>query len=86
MTAKQKARHALTGRGVTLAMLMEDKLIEAGDNVMAIEYLVRCYNDLIQYDHSRLYQFETIHVETRITFTIMSGYFVHFVSGTEVYR
>ena len=31
---------AITGRGITLSMLMQDGLIEPGENCMSIEYLV----------------------------------------------
>lgn len=36
----QKARHAVTGRGVTLAMLMADGVIHPGQDAMSIDYLV----------------------------------------------
>lgn len=35
-----KARHALTGRGVTLSMLMADGIIQPGPSSMSIDYLV----------------------------------------------
>ena len=35
-----KARQALTGRGVTLAMLMADGFIQPGPSTMSIDYLV----------------------------------------------
>lgn len=35
----QKARHAVTGRGVTLAMLMADGVIHPGQDAMSIDYL-----------------------------------------------
>ena len=38
---KTKAMHAITGRGVTLSMLMQDGFIQPGSNCMSIEYLVR---------------------------------------------
>lgn len=38
---EQRARHVITGRGVTLAMLMADGFIQPGDNTMSIDYLVR---------------------------------------------
>ena len=37
----EKKRHCITGRGVTLAMLMVDGIVEPGDGVMSIDYLVR---------------------------------------------
>ncbi len=40
LTAKQKAHHAITGRGVTLAMLMADEIVQPGDRTMSIDYLV----------------------------------------------
>lgn len=36
----QKAKQALTGRGVTLSDLMNDGLIHAGQNVLSIDYRV----------------------------------------------
>lgn len=36
----QKAKQALTGRGVTLSALMEDGIIQAGVNVLTIDYRV----------------------------------------------
>lgn len=41
LTAQQRAKHAITGRGVTLAMLMDDCIIQPGENVLSIDYLVR---------------------------------------------
>lgn len=41
LETQHKTKHAITGRGVTLAMLMADGLIEPGEDVMSIEYLVR---------------------------------------------
>ena len=35
-----KARQAITGRGVTLAMLMADGIIQPGPSTMSIDYLV----------------------------------------------
>lgn len=39
LPAKRKVRHAISGRGITLAMLMNEGIIESGDGVMSIEYL-----------------------------------------------
>lgn len=39
MTPEKRARHAITGRGVTLQMLMADGIIEPGDGVLSLEYL-----------------------------------------------
>ena len=41
VTPEKRARHAITGRGVTLQMLMADGIIEPGDGVLSLEYLVR---------------------------------------------
>ncbi|KAL4219377.1 hypothetical protein ACF0H5_021957 [Mactra antiquata] len=38
-TPEKRARHAITGRGVTLQMLMADGIIKAGDGVLSLEYL-----------------------------------------------
>ena len=40
MTPEKRARHAITGRGVTLQMLMADGIIEPGEGVLSLEYLV----------------------------------------------
>ena len=45
LPAMRKVRHAISGRGITLAMLMNEGIIEPGDSVMSIEYLV-CYSFL----------------------------------------
>ena len=39
-TPEKRARHAITGRGVTLQMLMADGIIKPGDGVLSLEYLV----------------------------------------------
>ncbi|KAK2186861.1 hypothetical protein NP493_186g02012 [Ridgeia piscesae] len=39
LPAMRKVRHAVSGRGITLAMLMNEGIIEPGDGVMSIEYL-----------------------------------------------
>ena len=39
-TELQKAKQALTGRGVTLSDLMEDGIIQAGENILSIDYRV----------------------------------------------
>ena len=44
LTPQQRARHAITGRGVTLSMLMADGMIEPGEDNMSIEYLVCAYS------------------------------------------
>ena len=36
----KKARHAFTGRGVTLKMLMLDGVIHAGESLLSLDYLV----------------------------------------------
>ena len=36
----QKAKQALTGRGVTLLDLMDDGIIQAGENILSIDYRV----------------------------------------------
>ncbi|XP_045180077.2 MPN domain-containing protein-like isoform X2 [Mercenaria mercenaria] len=38
-TPEKRARHAITGRGVTLQMLMADGIIKPGDGVLSLEYL-----------------------------------------------
>ena len=35
-----KARQAITGRSVTLSTLLQDKIIEPGEGVLSIDYLV----------------------------------------------
>lgn len=37
---RRKRSQFLTGRGVTLRMLMEDGIVEAGEGVLSIDYLV----------------------------------------------
>lgn len=39
-TPEKRARHAITGRGVTLQMLMADGIIKPGEGVLSLEYLV----------------------------------------------
>lgn len=46
LPAQRKVRHAISGRGITLAMLMNENIIEPGSAVMSIEYLV-CYCRLL---------------------------------------
>ena len=41
ITPEKRARHAITGRGVTLQMLMADGVIEPGEGLLTLEYLVR---------------------------------------------
>ena len=36
----KKARSVLTGRGVTLAMLLHDKILDVGEKCLSIDYLV----------------------------------------------
>ena len=43
-TPEKRARHAITGRGVTLQMLMADDMIQAGEAVLSLEYLVNIMN------------------------------------------
>ena len=51
LTPQQRARHAITGRGVTLSMLMADGVIEPGEDNMSIEYLVRAQLvNIVQYN------------------------------------
>ncbi|WAR10202.1 MPND-like protein [Mya arenaria] len=38
-TPEKRARHAITGRGVTIQMLMADGMIQAGEGVLSLEYL-----------------------------------------------
>ena len=33
----------LTGRGVTMQMLIEENILDPGEKVLSIDYLVRCY-------------------------------------------
>ena len=40
VTPEKRARHAITGRGVTLQMLMADGVIEPGEGLLTLEYLV----------------------------------------------
>ncbi len=40
--ASSKGR-VVTGRGITLSTLMNDGIVEAGENVLAIDYLVRVF-------------------------------------------
>jgi len=42
LSVAHRQRHAITGRGVTLAMLMADGVIQSGQDAMSIDYLV-CY-------------------------------------------
>lgn len=37
----RKPRSFLTGRGVTIAMLIEDGIVEPGEKLLSIDYLVR---------------------------------------------
>ena len=45
-TELQKAKQALTGRGVTLSDLMDDGIIQAGENILSIDYRVCVYSFL----------------------------------------
>ncbi|XP_074650072.1 MPN domain-containing protein-like [Tubulanus polymorphus] len=46
--ASPAPRHTITGRGVTIAMLMSDGIIEAGEGVLTIEYLrKKFFGDLL---------------------------------------
>ena len=38
---RRKPRSVLTGRGVTLGMLLEDGVMEPGEKCLSIDYLVR---------------------------------------------
>lgn len=49
LATAQKARHAVTGRGVTLAMLMADGVIHPGQDAMSIDYLVCTFLILSSY-------------------------------------
>ena len=40
ISVAHRQRHAITGRGVTLAMLMADGVIQSGQDAMSIDYLV----------------------------------------------
>lgn len=40
-TKARKPRSFLTGRGVTIAMLIEDGVMEPGEKLLSIDYLVR---------------------------------------------
>jgi hypothetical protein len=40
-TKPRKPRSFLTGRGVTIAMLIEDGVMEPGEKLLSIDYLVR---------------------------------------------
>ena len=42
--SSEKARHAITGRGVTLSMLMADGIIQHGSSTMSIDYLVSSWS------------------------------------------
>lgn len=58
-TPEKRARHAITGRGVTLQMLMADGIIKAGEGVLSLEYLVcTCivyvYIYIVDYVHNGL--------------------------------
>lgn len=46
VTPEKRARHAITGRGVTLQMLMADGMIQAGEGVLSLEYLVSCIRNI----------------------------------------
>lgn len=39
----RKPRSFLTGRGVTIAMLIEDGIMEPGEKLLSIDYLVRSF-------------------------------------------
>ncbi|KAL3854381.1 hypothetical protein ACJMK2_013652 [Sinanodonta woodiana] len=39
MTPEKRARYAISGRGVTLSMLMKDNIINSGENLLSLEYL-----------------------------------------------
>lgn len=41
VTKPRKPRSFLTGRGVTIAMLIEDGVMEPGEKLLSIDYLVR---------------------------------------------
>ena len=47
VTPEKRARHAITGRGVTLQMLMADGIIEPGEGLLTLEYLVSKCNQLL---------------------------------------
>ena len=57
-SVKARVRHAITGRGVTLAMLMADGVIEAGPDTMSIEYLVS----------GTIYHFKYRHIHDRFLY------------------
>ena len=53
VTPEKRARHAITGRGVTLQMLMADGIIEPGEGLLTLEYLVsKCTQLLISQSQS----------------------------------
>ena len=39
---RRKPRSVLTGRGVTLGMLLDDGVMEPGEKCLSIDYLVSC--------------------------------------------
>ena len=41
---RRKPRSVLTGRGVTLGMLLEDGVMDPGEKCLSIDYLVRTSN------------------------------------------
>ena len=40
--SRRKPRSILTGRGVTLAMLLDDGIMDPGEKCLSIDYLVSC--------------------------------------------
>jgi len=47
----RKPRSLLTGRGVTIAMLIEDGIMEPGEKLLSIDYLVSFYITSSKYIH-----------------------------------
>ena len=44
---RRKPRSVLTGRGVTLGMLLDDGVMEAGEKCLSIDYLVSWHNYML---------------------------------------
>lgn len=64
VTKPRKPRSFLTGRGVTIAMLIEDGVMEPGEKLLSIDYLVRI----------------TVIVKHRICFIVVYYLYVQYLS------
>ncbi|XP_013381776.1 MPN domain-containing protein [Lingula anatina] len=45
---RKNSRHAITGRGVTLGMLLNDRIVESGEGLLSIDYLGRKFSADLQ--------------------------------------